>query len=94
MSTSDDEVIDVEPEDKENSENAENSCIEEVFENKSVEDTFNQHNFEINKKQQIKTWENVENYNNSESEEIRSPLEPPPPSSKSTRQILMNKNIV
>ena len=56
FSTSEDEVIHIEPEDKENSEN---SCIEEIFDNKSVEHTFNEQNSKINKKQQIKTRKNV-----------------------------------
>ena len=76
------EVIDIETEDKENSEN------------KNIEDTFNEQSSEINKKQQIKTMENLENDNNSEFEENRPPPVPPPPNSKSTRQILTNKNIV
>ena len=91
FSTSEDEVIDIEPE---NEENFENSSIEEIFENENVEDTFNEQSSEINKKQQIKTRENVKNYNNSESEEIRPPPESPLPNSKSTRKILTNKNIV
>ena len=90
FSTSEDEVIDIEPEDEENSEN---SCIEEIFENENIEDTFNERNSEINKKRQIDPRENLENDNNSEFEENRPPPEPPPPNSKSTRQILTNKNI-
>ena len=39
LSTSKDEVIDIKPEYEENSEN---SCIEEILENKNVEDTFNE----------------------------------------------------
>ena len=54
FSTSEDEVIDIEPEDEEN------SFIGEIFENKNVEDPFNERNSGINKKQQIKTRENVE----------------------------------
>ena len=50
--TSNEEVIDIESEDEENSEN---SYIEEIFENKNVKDTFNEQNSETNKKQQIKT---------------------------------------
>ena len=69
FSTSEDEVIDIEPENEENSNNSENSCIEEIFKNENVEDTFNEQNSEINKKQQIKTRENAENYNNLEPEE-------------------------
>ena len=61
---------------------------------KNVEDTFDEQNSGINKKQQMKIRENVKNYNNSESEENRPPPEPPPPNSKLTRQILMYKNIV
>ena len=51
FSTSEDEVINIEPEGEENSEN---SRIEEIFGNKNVEDTFNEQNFRINKKQQMK----------------------------------------
>ena len=51
FSTSQDEVIDIEPEDEENSEN---SCIEEIFENKNFEDTFNDKNSEMNQKNQQK----------------------------------------
>ena len=90
-STFNDKVIDIVPKDEENSEN---SCIEQIFKNQNIEDTFNEHDSEINKKLQIKTRENVKNYNNSESEEIRPPPEPPSSNSKSTRKILMNKNIV
>ena len=36
--TSEEEIIDMGPE---NEENSENSCIEEIFENENVEDTFN-----------------------------------------------------
>ena len=71
-----------------------NSCIEKIFENENFEDTLNEQNVEISKKPQMKTSENAENYNNSESEENRLPPEPPPPNSKSIRQILINKNIV
>ena len=46
------------------------------------------------KNRQIKTRENLENDNNSEFEENRPPPEPPSTKSKSTRQMLMNKNIV
>ena len=91
FSTSEDEAIDIEPEDEENSKN---SCIEEIFENENIEDTFNERNSEINKKRQLETRENLENYNNSEFEENRPPPEPSPPNSESTRQILTNKNIV
>ena len=42
-----DEIIDIEPEDKETSKN---SCIEKIFENKNFEATFNEQNFEINEK--------------------------------------------
>ena len=91
FSTSEDEVIDIEPEDKESSES---SCIEEIFENENIEDTFNERNSEININRQIETRENLENDNTSEFEENRPPPEPPPLNSKSTRQILMNKNIV
>ena len=49
----------------ENKENCENSCIEEIFENKIVENTFNEQNSEVNQKQQIETKENVDNSNNS-----------------------------
>ena len=91
FSTSEDEVIDIEHEDEENSENC---CIEEILKNKNFEVTFNEQYSEINKKQQIKNRENVENYNNSEFEENRPSPEPPSPNYKSTRQILMNKNIV
>ena len=42
----------------------------------------------------MKTRENAENYNKSKSEENRPPLDPPLRNSKSTRQILTNKNIV
>ena len=94
VSTFEDKVIDIEPVNEENFENSENTCIEEIFENEIVNDTFNEQRSEINQKQQIKTRENVENYNNSESEEFRPPPEPPPPNSKSTGQILPNKNIV
>ena len=48
----------------------------------------------MNQKQQIETKENDEKSNNSESEENRPRPKPPTPNSKSTRQILMNKNIV
>ena len=68
--------------------------IKEIFKNKNVEDTFNEQNSKINKKQQIETRENVDNYNNSEFEENRPPPEPLPPNSKFIRHILMNKNIV
>ena len=81
----------MEPKDGESSES---SCIEEIFENENIEDTFNERNSEINKNRQIKTRENLENDNNLEFEENRQPPEPPPLNSKSTRQILMNKNIV
>ena len=91
FSTSEDEVIDIETEDEENSEN---SSIEEIFENKNIEDTFNEQSSEINKNQQIKTKENLENDNNLEFKENRPPPESPPLNLKSTRQILMNKNIV
>ena len=50
FSTSEDEVIDIEPKDEENSENSENSCIGEIFENENVEDSFNKQNSEINQK--------------------------------------------
>ena len=43
FSTSEDEVIDMEPE-----ESSESSCIEEISEN--IEDTFNERNSEMNKK--------------------------------------------
>ena len=78
----------------EDGENSTNSYIEEIFENKNVENTCNEQNSKINKKQQIKIRENVENYNNSESEENRPPPEPPLTNSKFTRQILLNKNVV
>ena len=58
------------------------------------ENTFNEQNFEINQKQQLKIEGNGKNSDNSESEENRPPLEPPPSNSKSTRQILMSKNVV
>ena len=48
----------------------------------------------MNQKQQIQTEENVEISNNSESEGNRPPTEPLPPNFKSTRQMLMNRNIV
>ena len=76
FSTSEDEVIDIKAEDEENSEN---SCIEGIFDNKNIEDTFNERSSEINKKQKIKTRENLENDNNSEFEENcppQSPLHP------------------
>ena len=91
MSTSEDEIIDMEPDDEESSES---SCIEEIFENQNIEDIFNERNSKINKNRQIETRENLENDNNSEFEENRPPPEPPPTKSKSTRQIWMNKNIV
>ena len=50
FSTSEDEVIDIEPKDEENSENSKNYCIEEIFENKNNEDTSNEQNSEINEK--------------------------------------------
>ena len=56
FSTFEDEVIDIEPEDEKHSEN---SCIEEIFENQNIKDTFNEQSSEINKKQQIKTRENL-----------------------------------
>ena len=46
FSTSEDEVIHIKTEDEENSEN---SCIEEIFENKNIEDTVNEQSSEINK---------------------------------------------
>ena len=64
------EVIDIETEDEENSEN---SSIEEIFENKNIEDTFNEQSSEINKNQQVKTRENLENDNNLEFKENRPP---------------------
>ena len=48
----------------------------------------------MNRKQQIKTKENFGNCNDSEFEENCPPSEPTPPNSNSTRQTLMNKNIV
>ena len=74
FSTSEDEVIDMEPEDEESSES---SCIEEIF--------GNERNSEINKNRQIKTRENLENDNNSEFEENHPPPKPPPSNSKPTR---------
>ena len=73
----------MEPDDEESSES---SCIEEIFENENIEDTFNERNSEINKKRQIKTRENLENDSKSGFEKNLPPPKPPPSNPKSTRQ--------
>ena len=52
LSTFEDEVINIEPEDKENSKN---SFIEWIFENKNFKDIFNKENSGMNQKKPIGT---------------------------------------